>query len=73
MPIDFPSSPVNGQRYSYDLRTWEYNDGKWLLFSGSPSFGIYDDANIDGGSHDTLVEAQVVDLDSAEILDGGTA
>jgi len=45
MPIDFPASPVNGQRYSYDLRTWEWDGTTWLLItSGALSY------NVDGGS-----------------------
>jgi hypothetical protein len=45
MSIDFPSSPVNGQRYSYDLRTWEWDGVAWILItSGILSY------NIDGGS-----------------------
>jgi len=48
MPIDFPASPVSGQRYSYDLRTWEYNGGQWIVVTtGAISL------NVDGGGPDS--------------------
>jgi hypothetical protein len=73
MPIDFPDSPTNGNIFYVGGKAWEYNNGKWLLLPGGSLVGIYSQAKIDGGLHDTLVEAQVLDLDSSQTLDGGTA
>ena len=27
--IDFPTSPINGQTYTFGQRTWQYNGSAW--------------------------------------------
>lgn len=43
MPIDFPSAPATGQRYTYNNRTWEYDGAKWITVVLSPSSNIQRD------------------------------
>ena len=31
MPLDFPSSPTNGQTYTFGFKTWTYNGTSWTL------------------------------------------
>jgi|688.fasta_scaffold135457_3 hypothetical protein len=35
MPLDFPSSPLVGDLYTYNNRTWQYNGSAWALLATS--------------------------------------
>lgn len=38
MALNFPTSPANGDNYTYNGRTWRYNGTAWLAI-GDPSLG----------------------------------
>ncbi len=48
MPLDFPSSPTNGQTYTYSGRTWSYSSttGAWGQLPASLDDIVTADANL---------------------------
>ena len=39
MPIDFPNSPANGDSYSVDGKTWQFDGSVWSSVQGSSTIG----------------------------------
>jgi len=35
MPIDFPTSPTNGQQYTFNGKTWQWDTVSWLSVTAS--------------------------------------
>jgi len=39
MPIDFPDTPTNGDRFTSGGKTWQYDGTKWVAIAGLTSIG----------------------------------